>query len=133
MSDQEVLTLRRLLEESGLIADPALGPVIDLVVRIQSERQRPIWATRSNVLYALARLHPQIHAAVFRSMEAWEQFVSELALEQFDPEASGGDADAGAGSREAQPDDRRGPRPPAVATARGTVRSPRRARRGHPE
>jgi hypothetical protein len=93
--------LRQYLEGLGLAAGPALEPVFELVARVQNARQRRAWATRSSLLYALARLHPEIRAAVFVPPEAWQVFVSEMGLERLDSlierdaeNSSGGDATA---------------------------------------
>lgn len=91
-------SLREQLEALGLAAGPALGPVFELVARVQSVRQRSR-VTRSSLLYALARLHPEIRAAVFVPPEAWPKYVERLGLRSFETGPGGENAEPTVGDQ----------------------------------
>lgn len=76
------------LTELGLQPSPDLGPVLELAAAAQSYRKersgRTGRVTRSTLLYALARLHPEIREAVFADQEHWQKYVLELDLADFE-------------------------------------------------
>jgi hypothetical protein len=76
------------LYELGLQPSPELGPVLELAAAAQNYRKersgRTGRVTRSTLLYALARIHPEIREAVFADQEHWQKYVLELDLAEFE-------------------------------------------------